>query len=104
MLTREEYLSVLSEDGKQKPLVENIPSDVLLQVGSVFAFGAQKYSPTKWLDEPTTPKKRVGSALRHLYKFQSGIDLDDESNLHHIDHAITQLLMAKHYINKGIGV
>lgn len=91
-----------AEDGKVKPLVQNIPSDVLLQVGEVMAFGAKKYSQTKWLDEPTTPKKRLGSALRHIYHHLAGEKHDPESGLLHLNHAITQLLMAAHYINIGV--
>ncbi len=91
-----------TEDGTIKSLVENIPSDVLLQIGDVLSFGAKKYTPTQWRDKPTTPNKRIGSALRHIYSHQAGEELDKESELPHIHHAITQLLMAAHYINKGI--
>ena len=91
-----------AEDGTVKPLVEEIPTDVLLQVGEILSFGSDKYYKGKWRKEPTSVDARVGSAMRHIYKFKAGQPLDDESGKGHLIHAITQLLMAQHYINKGI--
>lgn len=91
-----------AEDGKQKPSLAGLPAEVLEQVAEVMSFGASKYYKDKWLLEPTCSFKRVDSALRHINKWLQGIDLDDESGKNHLDHAITQLMMAKEYINRGI--
>lgn len=94
-----------AEDGTIKSLVQNIPADVTLQVGDVLAWAASsgKYKEDRWLTHPTTPKKRIGSAQRHILKYLNSEPLDDESGLPHLAHAITQLMMAQHYINEGIG-
>lgn len=92
----------LAEDGTVKPAVEEIPSEILLDLGTIFGFGAEKYYSGKWIKEPTSIKKRIGSALRHVYKYRSGTKLDDESGLNHLDHAIVQLMMASYYDKKGI--
>ncbi len=91
-----------AEDGKVKPSLAGLPAQVLLSVASVFTFGGTKYYPNKWLKEPTSSFTRVDSALRHINSWLQGIDTDNESKLHHLDHAITQLIMAKEYINLNI--
>lgn len=74
-----------------------IPADVLTSVAEVFTFGAQKYGDNNWRhDVDTTSYGRTySSTLRHLNAFWSGEDIDSESGLHHIDHAITQLMILK---------
>ncbi len=91
-----------AEDGKQKPSLASIPPRVLEQAAEVMSFGASKYYKNKWILEPTTAFARVDSAMRHINKWLQGIDLDDESGKNHLDHAITQLIMGKEYINSGV--
>ncbi len=91
-----------AEDGKQKPSLAGLPPKVLEQEAQVMGFGGNKYYFGKWLKEPTTQYKRVDSALRHINKWLQGVDLDDESNLPHLVHAIVQLTMAQEYSNRGI--
>ena len=43
------------------------------------------------------------SAMRHLLKWAGGEDLDDESGLSHLDHAITNLAFLVAYERRGIG-
>lgn len=93
----------IAEDGQVKPLVQAIPARVILQVGDIFSFGGEKYYRDKWVKEPTTIDARLGSAQRHILKYQAGTPLDDESGMSHLTHAITQLMMAQEYINMGIG-
>lgn len=91
-----------AEDGKVKPSLARLPARVLLSVANVLTFGGIKYYPNKWLKEPTSSFARVDSALRHINSWLQGIDTDNESKLHHLDHAICQLMMAKEYINLNI--
>jgi hypothetical protein len=91
----------VAEDGKLKPSLASIPARVLEGIANVLGFGGSKYYFGKWLKEPTSSFKRVDSALRHINKWLQGIDNDEESNLHHLDHAITQLIMAREYIYRG---
>ena len=95
---------MVAEDGKIKSLVQDIPADVTLQVGDVIAWAANsgKYEKDSWKTKPTTVKARIGSAKRHILKYLDGQELDDESDLPHLTHAITQLMMAQSYINRGI--
>ncbi len=92
-----------TEDGKQKPSLAGLPAKVLEQVADIKTFGATKYYADKWLKEPTSAYRRVDSAMRHINKWLQNINLDEESGKNHLDHAILQLMMAKHYLNEGIG-
>ena len=80
-----------------KPPLHLIPSEVLLTVANVFGYGAKKYSENNWrYDVDNTSYGRTyASAQRHLNAFWRGEDIDPESGLHHLDHAITQLMILK---------
>jgi hypothetical protein len=55
---------------------------------SVWAAGAEKYSPGNWLKGQSTTKA-AGSLLRHLTAYLAGEDDDPESGLPHLGHVIT---------------
>lgn len=80
-----------------KPPIHLIPSKVLLGIASVFGFGAEKYGENNWRDDVnnTTFGRTYSSIQRHLFSFWSGEDFDEESKLHHLDHAITQLMILR---------
>jgi len=84
------------DQGKSR--VDLIPSDVLLSVGDVLGYGAEKYGELNWT-AGLNFSRLEGAALRHLLAFKAGIDYDKESKLHHIDHTITNLIMLKHLFN-----
>ena len=92
----------VAEDGTVKESVELLPAKVLLQCGAVMGFGTVKYYAGKWLAEPTSTSKRLGSAMRHVLKHLSGEKIDPESGQPHICHAIVQLMMTQEYVNRGI--
>jgi hypothetical protein len=72
-----------------------IPPEALLQIAEVLGFGAAKYGENNWrMDGDNTKWSRTySSAQRHLNAFWSGEDLDPESGLPHLSHAITQLII-----------
>lgn len=79
-----------------KSRVDLIPCDALMSVGEVFAYGAEKYGEHNW--ENGLPwGKLFGSTLRHLFKWATGEDRDDESGLPHLSHAATDVLMLLAY-------
>ena len=45
--------------------------------------------------EKNTPGSKAPSVLRHLCQWWGGEDIDPESGLHHIDHALTQLMILR---------
>lgn len=75
-----------------------IPFDALEPVAKVLEFGAQKYSPWNWCENKGFSWTRVFSAtLRHLFSWVKGEDLDSETNLPHLAHAVCNLLFLLHY-------
>ena len=75
-----------------KVRLELIPAEAIMSMGRAFTYGARKYSPGNWskCDDPT---RYLGATLRHLVAFQGGEDVDAESGLLHLDHALASLAM-----------
>lgn len=75
-----------------KPRFDLIPPEVELEVARVFAYGAAKYSPdnfrlgTEWL-------RYLAAARRHMGAWHLGEDIDAESGMPHLAHAIASLSM-----------
>ena len=88
-----------SED---KSGVDQIPIDVLIEWGQVYTFGAKKYGRDNW-KLGTDYHEFYGSALRHLFAFWGGEDIDPESGLSHLAHALWNIAAIRHYQNKGLG-
>lgn len=90
------------KDNRSKSRVDLIPASALMAVGEVMARGAEKYKPHNWrlgLGWSDT----IGSALRHLYAFNEGQDLDPETGLSHVAHAACQVLFLLTYVLEGGG-
>jgi len=91
------------KDNRSKSRVDLIPAAPLLGAGVVLGYGAHKYKPNNW---------RLGlgwsdtwaSLQRHLLAFNEGEDIDKESGLPHIDHAMCQLLFLSNYYHTSTGV
>jgi hypothetical protein len=91
------------KDNRGKPRVDLLPTKPLMAVGRVLGFGARKYKPHNWrlgLGWSDT----IGSALRHIFAFADGEDIDQESGECHIDNAITQLLFLSEYYHTDTGI
>lgn len=88
-----------SED---KSGVDQIPVDVLMELGQVYTFGASKYTRNNW-KLGTDFHEFYGSALRHLFAFWGGEDINPESGLSHLAHALWNVAALRHYQNKRLG-
>ncbi len=60
--------------------------EALEQIAQVLAYGAKKYSTHNWR-KGISYSRLTDAALRHLYAFNDGQDLDPESQLPHLAHA-----------------
>lgn len=77
---------------------ELLPLDVLSEVSKVFSLGADKYERDDWAKPDNGGGNHVEAALRHINKFNAGEIVEggvDGSTLHHLDHAIARLMMAR---------
>lgn len=81
-----------------KPEFHQIPLHQLAGVARVAMLGEIKYAKYNWA-KGMPWSKCFDSLMRHMFKFwYNGEDYDPETNEHHLDHAICNLLYLKHYI------
>lgn len=75
-----------------------VPLGVLRGLGEVLSWGAQKYAAHNWM-RGAPWSQAFDSCMRHLTAwFCDGEDRDKESGLHHLDHAIANLVFLKHWV------
>ena len=82
---------------KNKLNLSYCPVSAICAISMVFAKNSKKYGgkypDENWrLGQPLS--NHINSLLRHVYKFMCGEDIDSESNLPHLYHALTNLAMA----------
>ena len=82
--------------------VDQIPVEVLLEWGDVFSYGEKKYYRNNWL-KGNKFHEFYGSALRHIFAFWEGQEMDSESGIHHLAHAIWNLAALRYYQLHGLG-
>jgi len=82
-----------------KARLDLIPHEALEELGKVLAFGANKYGTSNWANG-INYSRLIAASLRHISAYNGGEDLDPESGLCHIDHAMCNLVflswMRKH--------
>jgi hypothetical protein len=67
------------KDDRNKPRMELLPYDVLVEVSKVLTHGAIKYEPDNWKKVPDAKNRYTGALMRHLSAWKSGEDIDSES-------------------------
>lgn len=79
-----------------KPRMDLIPPAALLEVGRVYGYGAQKYAPNNWLKGMDWGRVYAAS-MRHMLAFWGGEDLDPETGLSHLAHAMFGMMTLFEY-------
>lgn len=74
-----------------------IAYDVIEKVAHVLGFGAKKYAPNNW-KKGMKMSRVMDATFRHLTAWNEGEDIDPESGLNHIDHALCELMFLRWYI------
>lgn len=81
-----------------KPSFSLVPMHTLAGAARVFMGGKLKYAPYNWA-KGMAWSVPFDCLMRHMFKwFYFGEELDQESGEHHLDYAICNLLMLRHYI------
>lgn len=73
-----------------------LEQEFLMEMAKVGDFGTQKYAEEDWRNnEAVTVKKRLDSLMRHIAKFASSSEPDNDSdtNLSHLCHAAYNCMM-----------
>jgi len=74
----------------------------VMEMVRVLEFGAQKYDAWNW-SKGLKYMSCIASTMRHLLKFMAGEDLDEESGLSHIAHAMCNCAFLLHFVRMGGG-
>jgi len=85
-----------------KSRLDLIPPETIQALGDVLTYGAVKYGDHNWL-KGMQWHRLFGAAMRHLWAFWSGKDLDEESKLPHLYHALACVAFLITYQARDIG-
>ena len=77
--------AVRLDEGKSP--IHLIPPEIIHALAAVYAYGARKYAPRNW-EKGMDWSRMYDSAMRHLLAFWGGEDIDAESGLPHVFHAL----------------
>jgi hypothetical protein len=86
-----------------KTQVREVDPSFILGIGEVLTKSREKYPEGNWMKETkfSTPYE---SCVRHLMKFWSGEELDNETLKSHLLHAATNLMFLYYHQNSGVGI
>jgi len=85
-----------------KPRYDLIDAYSLEMLARTYEFGTRKYEENDWR-KGVRWGRTWGSIMRHLYDFWKGEDLDPESGLPHLAHAVWQIFALMFYSRYGVG-
>ena len=91
-------------DDKGKPPLAKIPLALLNEVADVMEYGHTKYGDYNNFKKGMEISRNLSCALRHIYKFQNGEDLDQESTKSHLAHAATRLAFVLQNLKDGTAI
>ena len=76
----------------EKPKMHLLPPKAITEVAKVLTFGAQKYDEENWRKLDNLQNRYSSAALRHIFAHIDDSELDEDSGLSHLAHAICCLL------------
>lgn len=78
---------------------ELIPFECIDKLAEVLGFGATKYPLYSW--KKADKDDFVAAAFRHMSQYRQGVRFDDESGLHHLAHAMCNVVFALWHETQG---
>lgn len=76
-----------------KSRLDEIPGQALWELAKVYSHGIKKYPPGNWRkDRGMAWSRPYGALWRHILAWQGGERDDKESGVHHLAHAIWNLI------------
>jgi len=76
-----------------KPPLELLDRVALVETALVLRHGEQKYGAFNWR-KGLSQRRALGAALRHIYAHLDREDIDQDSGLLHLAHAMCELMFA----------
>lgn len=90
------------QKGSKPERYDLIPSSALDEVARVYGFGANKYDIHNWAKGYDWGLS-IAALERHISAFKQGENIDPESGLHHLAHAVFHCLTLIVFIQQGLG-
>ena len=69
-----------------------LPPLALEETVKVLTFGAQKYERDNWQKVPDSKRRYFDALQRHVWAWKKGEQIDQESGIHHLAHAMCCLM------------
>ena len=69
-----------------------LPPFALEETVKVLTFGAQKYERGNWQKVPDSKRRYFDAMERHIWAWKKGEQIDPESGIHHLAHAMCCLM------------
>ena len=69
-----------------------LPPLALEETVKVLTFGAQKYARDNWQIVPDAKRRYFDAVQRHMWAWKQGEQMDPESGIHHLAHAMCGLM------------
>jgi len=69
-----------------------LPPLALEETVKVLTFGAKKYERDNWKQVPDSKRRYFDALQRHIWAWKKGEQMDEESGLHHLAHAMCCLM------------
>jgi len=82
-----------------KPALQYVPKAAMFAMGEAFAHGAKKYGAFNYRGGLATTRT-LAAAVRHIYQFLDGENLDSESGKSHLGHAMASIAMTLDTLEK----
>lgn len=88
---KEKKVGIKHDEGKLR--YDLFPVNSMEGIAEVLTFGANKYSDENWKN--VEKERYLAGCFRHIQAYRKGEELDKESGLHHLYHAISCLIFIK---------
>lgn len=88
------------DQGKER--LDLIPPEAIMALGEVLSYGANKYEDRNW-EKGFDWGRAYGALQRHLTQWWAGEELDEESGLCHLHHAITNVAFLIAFRQRKLG-
>lgn len=92
-------VGVKHDGGKRR--YDLLPMDSVDALVDIITFGCDKYGPNNWQNLENGSLRYYAAAMRHLSAWRQGEELDQESGLPHLAHAMCCLTFMLHLEKKG---
>jgi hypothetical protein len=90
---------------KGKPRMDLIEPTMLIALGTILRFGAEKYGDSNWKAGKGQDSMRIYASIqRHLVAWRAGENLDEESGKPHLWHVATELMFLIYFQDTNTGV